>query len=122
MPHRSAGAAMAARYWTPARVAEVERVNDERVRTARLSWGACILRVFWMIKIKRSERGNKNQFHFLRGHGFSVTLHEPIDVWDYVQDIKRFTAAWRSMRLRSPADQQAARRVLDEWERLGGRV
>jgi hypothetical protein len=106
-----------AAYWAPTRRLAREETNQTRLMGARNYFGKVFLRV--VPQVRRCPE-HPNQYGALLGHAFSVRVPEVIDVMDLWTDIRRFVAAWRPRRLRPEAAQQAAERILGEWERLSG--
>jgi hypothetical protein len=106
-----------AAYWSPARQLAREETNQTRLTGARNYFGKVFLRV--VPQVRRCPE-HPSQYGALLGQAFSVRVPEVIDVIDLWNDIRRFVAAWRPPRLRTEPAQQAAARVLAEWERLSG--
>ena len=113
--------------WTPKRIAEAERSNDERLRAARNQWGCLDLRIETQIRcfgVRGPDKRNHTKlfpaggFAGLRHHAFMVRVPEVVDVFALVHDMRRFLESWRPMRIRSEAGKREAERILEAWEKL----
>ncbi|HVC31888.1 MAG TPA: hypothetical protein VNL16_00090 [Chloroflexota bacterium] len=106
-------------FWTPAAKLLAQRDNDERLRSARRGRSFLRLRIAPQL---RTAPGVRQPYCGLRAQAFPVEVPEVVDVWDFLRDLRRFAAAWRPMRERTPEAQMDCRRLLDEWERRGDQV
>lgn len=61
-------------------------------------------------------------YYGLRDAAFRIIVPEAVDIYDLWKDVARFVRSWRPMRVRTPDGQEAARRVLEEWERTSAQV
>jgi len=108
-----------AAYYSSARRLERNATNAARLRAARNHFGAVLLRVVPQVRLAPDR---PDQYGALLGEAVTVRFDEAIDVMDFWRDVLRFMRAWRPMRRRTMAAQQAVARVLDTWDRLAAEV
>lgn len=98
---------------TPERLAAYRRDNDAGLRAGRNQDGHIRFR------LAPFYRADKSLYKGLRGEAILLRVSEVVDYYALWSDVRRFIAAWRPKRVRSPAGQQTADRALADWERSG---